>query len=151
MLETRSANALQKHAQELADAARKDGDLTKAAKAMGLEVKTSDDFVRGGALEGLGSASYLEDGFSRPDGSILGPIGLPDGAAVAEVVEHVPADMSKLPEQTAAIREDVQRQKENDWSAIFDAGVREALMKAGKIKIHQAVVQRLIARYASSS
>ena len=55
------------------------GDLAKAAKSMGLEVKTSDEFARTGTVEGLGSASYVADGFNKPDGTVFGPLGTPDG------------------------------------------------------------------------
>src|SRR5262249_32633762 len=42
--------------QELMDKAKSTGDLEKAAKSMGLEVKTQDNVTRTGAIEGLGSA-----------------------------------------------------------------------------------------------
>jgi peptidyl-prolyl cis-trans isomerase D len=151
LLQTRTANALQKHAQELADAARKSYDLIKTAKSLGLDAKTSTEFNRTGTIDGLGSASYLEDAFSRSDGSIIGPIGMPDGTAVVRVVGHTPGDMSKLPEQLTSIRDEVKRQKESDRNTVFDEGVRDALTKSGKIKIHQGVVQRIISRYSSAS
>jgi peptidyl-prolyl cis-trans isomerase D len=150
MVQERSANALQKHAQELAAAARASG-LAKAAKAMGLEVKTSDEFARGGSVEGLGSASYLEDAFARPDNAVVGPIGVPDGTVVAQVAAHIPADMSQLPQQSQSIRDDVKRQKANDRNSLFADGVRDELLKQGKIKIHEAVIRNIVARYSSPS
>ena len=149
--QTRSANALQKHAQELVEAARKANDLLKTAKGMGIDGKVSVEFTRSGSVEGLGSASYLESAFSRPDGSVIGPIGMPDGTAVVRVVGHVAPDMTQLPEQITSIRDEVKRQKETDRNSIFDEGLRETLLKQGKIKIHQPVVQRLISRYTSTS
>jgi len=151
LVQNRSAAALQKHAQDLFNAAKSDADLAKAAKAASLEMKTSDEFSRTGSVEGLGSASYLQDAFTRPDGTFLGPISVADGMVVARVVEHIPADMSKLSEQAESIRTDVKTQKERDRDALFSEGVRETLVKQGKIKIHQPVLKRLIANYATQS
>ena len=47
MVQNRSTAAVQKHAKELIEKAKAmGGDLAKAAKSMGLEVKTSDEFDR---------------------------------------------------------------------------------------------------------
>ena len=83
MVQNRAIAAVQRHANELIEKAKAmGGDLAKAAKSMGLEVKTSNDVDRAGNVEGIGMASYLSEGFSKPDGSVLGPMGLPDGASV---------------------------------------------------------------------
>ncbi len=146
-----STAALQRHSQELLDAAKKDGDLAKAAKATGLDVKTSDEFARGGTVEGVGSASYVEDAFSKPVGGLIGPVSVADGTVVAQVVARIPADMSKLPEQSAAIRDEVRSQKARDREDVFAEGVRDALTKQKKIKIHPGVIQRIISSYSTPS
>ena len=151
LIQNRSASALQKHSQDLLDAAKSAGDLAKAAKAAGLEVKTSEEFTRSGSVEGIGSATYLQDAFSRPDGTFLGPISIPEGTVVARVIQHIPADMSKLAEQTSSIRDDVKGQIARDRAALFAEGVRDALVKQGKIKVHQPVIKRLISTYGSQS
>src|ERR1035437_9637847 len=75
MISSMVVNIVQKHAKELADAAKANGgDLAKAAKAMGLEVKTSESFKRQENIEGLGPSTYVEQGFKSPDGTILNPI-----------------------------------------------------------------------------
>jgi hypothetical protein len=125
--------------------------LAKAAKAAGLEVKTSEEFTRSGSVEGVGSATYLQEAFSRPDGTFLGPISIPEGTVVARVIQHIPADMSKLAEQASSIREDVKGQKERDRESLFAEGVRDALVKQGKIKLHQPVIKRLVSTYGTQS
>jgi peptidyl-prolyl cis-trans isomerase D len=151
LIQNRSASALQKHSQDLLDAAKSAGDLAKAAKAAGLEVKTSEEFTRSGSVEGVGSATYLQEAFSRPDGTFLGPISIPEGTVVARVIQHIPADMSKLAEQASSIREDVKGQKERDRESLFAEGVRDALVKQGKIKLHQPVIKRLVSTYGTQS
>jgi peptidyl-prolyl cis-trans isomerase D len=148
MVQNRLTMALQNHAKELMDKVKSmGGDLAKAAKTMGLEVKTSDDIDRSGTLPGLGSATYLQEGFTRPDGTVFGPISTPDGPVVAKVIAHTDPDLSKLPEQRVALRDEIKSQKARDRNALFEAGLREALVKQGKIKIHQDVINRLLAGY----
>jgi peptidyl-prolyl cis-trans isomerase D len=152
MVQRRLEAAVQKHAKELADQAKSmGGDLAKAAKAMGLTVKTSEEIGRSGAIEGVGSANYVQEGFKVPAGTLLGAIPTPDGTVVAKVVSRVPADMSKLAEQRNTIRDELKSQKARDRNAVFEAGLRDALVKQGKIKIHQDVISRMIAQYKGSA
>ncbi|HZT33261.1 MAG TPA: peptidyl-prolyl cis-trans isomerase [Bryobacteraceae bacterium] len=135
-------------ASELAEKAKAaGGDLAKAAKSMGLEVKTSDDFDRAGAIEGLGSAVLVQEAFSRAAGSVVGPMALADGKLVYKVLSHTEANMAGLAAERDAIREDLKNRKARDRGALFEDGLRQALIQEGKIKIHQQVVNRLIANY----
>jgi peptidyl-prolyl cis-trans isomerase D len=148
MVQSRLAAAVQNHARELVEKAKSmGGDLAKAAKPMGLEVKTSGEIDRSGTVEGLGSANYVQEGFTRPDGTVFGPISTPDGTVVAKLLQHVAPDLSKLPEQRVALRDEIKSQKARERNSLFEAGLREALVKQGKIKIHQDVIDRLLAGY----
>ena len=149
MVQARSTAAVRKHAQELVDKANAmGGDLAGAAKSMGLEIKTSPEFQRSGTIEGLGAVAYVSAGFDKPVGAVFGPLTTPDGAnAVVKVLQHVPADMAGLNEQRAAIRDEIKTQRARDRNALFETGLRDALIKQGKIKIHQDVVNRLVANY----
>ena len=152
MTQTRSGAAVQRHAQELIEKANAmGGDLAKAAKSMGLEVKTTPEFERAGTIEGVGSASYLAAAFDKPDGTVFGPSGTPDGAVlVGKVLSHTSPDLSQLPAQRATIRDEIKSQRARDRAALFETGIKEALVKAGKIKIHQDVINRLIATYSTN-
>ena len=151
IIQGRLATAVQNHAKELADKVKAGGDLAQLAKAMGVEAKTSADFGRAGNVEGLGSASYLLQAFPKPVGAVVGPIGMPDGTVVAKVVSHTPADLSQLPAQRSSIRDEIKSQKARDRDTLFEAGVRDELKRAGKLKYHQNVINRLVAQYRSSS
>jgi len=150
ILATRTSQAVRIHAQELYDKAKADGDLEKAAKSMGFTAKIADDVGRTGNVEGLGSANYLAEGFSRPDGSIIPPVGTPDGTVVAKVVAHIPPDMSKFEAERNTIRDQIKGDKARDRATLFEAGLREALMKQGKIKIRQQAIQNLVGQYKTS-
>jgi peptidyl-prolyl cis-trans isomerase D len=148
MAQNRLTMAVQNHARELVEKAKSmGGDLAKAAKALGLEVKTSGEIDRSGSIPGLGSASYVQEGFARPDGTVFGPISTPDGTVAAKVIQHVDPDLSKLPEQRVTLLDELKSQKARDRNSLFEAGLRDALIKQGKIKIHQDVINRLLASY----
>src|SRR5580658_9297308 len=136
-------------ATELVEKARADhNDLAAAAKSMGFEVKTSDAVDRAGAIEGLGSAGMLPDAFTKPVGSIIGPNQIAaDSKVVCKLVEKIPADLLGLPSQRVAIRDQIKGQKGQARNSLFEEGVRDALTKEGKIKVHQDVIDRLLASY----
>ncbi len=123
------------------------GDLEKAAKALGLEVKKPPAFDRRGAVEALGQATYISEAFSKPDGAIVGPLSVPDGKVVVKVLSHVPADISTFAAQRPLLRDELKSKKARERDQLFEAGLREQLIKEGKVKIHEDVVNRLVANY----
>jgi peptidyl-prolyl cis-trans isomerase D len=151
MVQARLAAAVQKHAKELADQAKANGgDLAKVAKSMGLEVKTSDEVTRTGAIEGVGSASYIQEAFRDPDGTVFGPIPTPDATIVVKVISHTQPDMTKLAEQRNTIRDSLKSQKAREMDGIFETGLREALIRQGKIKMYPEVIKRMIGSYTGA-
>jgi peptidyl-prolyl cis-trans isomerase D len=148
----RSRQAVQKKADELLAAVKTDGgDLDKAAKSLGLPAPTtSPEVERTGTVEGIGTAQYLSDAFGKPDGSIFGPVATPTGTLVGKVVGHVPADISKFAQERDSIRDQIKSQQARDRNSLFEAGLREDLRRRGVIKVHQDVLNTLIAQYRQS-
>ena len=126
------------------------GDLEKAAKSMNIEVKTSQDVDRQGAIESVGTASTITDAFTKPVGAILGPQSLATGQLVAKIVSKTPADLSLLPAQMAAIRDELKQQKQRDRAQLFQEGLKSRLTSAGTLKIHQDVINRIVQSYQKS-
>lgn len=149
MLESQKASQLaEQRAGELAKKVTEmNGDLDKAAKSMGMEVKTPASFTRRGQVEGLSSAAYFAGGFNQPVGTILGPTPVPEGRVIAKVVAHEPADMSLLPAQRAGLEFEMRGEKSRQRDELFREGLREQLIKEGKIKIHKKVVDQLTANF----
>ncbi|MDP9055190.1 MAG: peptidyl-prolyl cis-trans isomerase [Acidobacteriota bacterium] len=133
----------------LAKAQSMGGDLQKAGKEMGIEVKTSTDVNRQGAIEGVGSASSLSEAFTKAAGTLFGPAGVPGGRVVAKVVAKSPADVAALPAQTASIRDELRQQKIRDRTTMFEDGLKKRLQDEGKLKLHQDVITRLVQSYSN--
>jgi peptidyl-prolyl cis-trans isomerase D len=152
LIQSRLTVKVQDVAKELADKAKAmGGNLAAAAKAMNLkvEVKTTDAFTRTDTPAGFGSANYMAQAFPMADGAIVGPVLMPDGTVVAKVVEHDAPDMSQLPAQRVALRDQIKTQRAKQRDQLFEAGLKERLIQEGKIKIHQDVINRIIAGYRS--
>jgi peptidyl-prolyl cis-trans isomerase D len=147
LVQEKANQLLSQRASELAEKAKATGDLKKAAQSMGLEVKTSDDFTRQGAIEGVGSASYLSEAFTKPAGAVVGPFAIPDARVVAKVVGKTEANLAELAAQRDALREDLKSRKARERNALFEDGVRQRLTEEGKIRIYQDVISRLAANY----
>lgn len=152
MVNSRLIKKVQDKSKELADATKANGgDLAKAAKAMGLDVKTTELFKQQGSVDGLGSANYFEGAFKEPVGTVLNAIPMPDATVVAKVVQHVDADMSKLPEQRSDILQTLKTEKARERNTIFESGLVAELTKQGVIKLHPEVVARIVSSFRSGS
>jgi len=123
------------------------GDLEKAAKSMGLDIKTSTDFDRQAAVEGVGSASLLPDAFTKPVGTVFGPITAQGNRVVAKVVGRTEANMAQLAQNSAPIRDEIKSRRARERNTIFEDGVRRQLTQDGKIKINQDAINRVVQNY----
>ena len=127
------------------------GDLEKAAKEMKLDLKTSQDVDRQGAIEAVGTASTIPDVFVKPVGSIFGPQAVSGGQMVAKLVSKTPANIVDLPSQMNAIRDELKQQKQRDRAELFSEGLKSRLTADGKVKIHQDVIDRIVKSYNTRS
>ena len=125
------------------------GDLKAAAKAVGLTITTTDFFSRTGAAEGIGSAGLLGSSFDLPVGSTFGPVNVGNQTIVGKVVERQNADMSKFAQARDQIVLQLKAKKAQDRGNLLQDSILTQLMRSGKVKKHQDVINRLINQYKS--
>jgi peptidyl-prolyl cis-trans isomerase D len=147
LAEDKVRQLVEQKARELLEKAKASGDLQKAARQMGLEWKKTQPFARTGAADGLGSAAYLERAFTGRPGEIFGPVAVEDKRFVCKILEQLPADLGQLAAQRDAIIESLKSQKARERNELFEQSVRDRLISEGKVKIHQDVINRLVANY----
>jgi peptidyl-prolyl cis-trans isomerase D len=126
------------------------GDMKAAAKAVGAEVKSTSFFTRAGAAEGIGSASLLANEFDKPVGTIFGPMVAANQTIVGKIAGHQDADMSQFPKERDSIVLQLKAKNYADRQNLLQDSVLTDLIRRGKVKKHQQVIDRLIAQYRSS-
>jgi peptidyl-prolyl cis-trans isomerase D len=125
------------------------GDLNAAAKAVGAEVKSTDFFTSSGAAEGIGSAASLGDNFNKPVGTIFGPLPVANQTIIGKISGRQDANMAGLAAEREDIIERLKGKKSADRKSLLRDSIVTDLVRSGKIKKHEAVIQRLIGQYRS--
>jgi peptidyl-prolyl cis-trans isomerase D len=138
-------------ANELMAKAKTSGDLKKAAKEMGLEVKSPDAFTRNGAVEGAGSASTFVDAFNKPVNTFIGPYSAQGSMLVAQILEHDEPNMAEFPTQRDSIRDEIRNLRAREREEIFSTALRKRLEQEKKIRVNNEVVKQIIANYTTRS
>jgi peptidyl-prolyl cis-trans isomerase D len=123
------------------------GDLKAAAKAVGGEVKSTDFFTSSGAAEGIGSASVFADYFGKPVGTTFGPLPANGQTIVGKVADRQDADMSKFAQERGTIIDQLKGKKKTDRLGLLQDSILADLIQRGKVKKHQAVIDRLVSQY----
>jgi len=140
-----------KAAELLSKAQSMGGDLEKAAKSMNITVKTSNDVTRNDALESVGNAGVIPDLFVKPAGSLVGPVGVAGGQMVAKILTATPADISGLAAQRQKISDDLHQKKTQERATFFQQGLRDSMIANGDLKIHQDVIDRIVASFRQTT
>jgi peptidyl-prolyl cis-trans isomerase D len=130
-------------ARERAEAAlRSGGDVRAAARALGLDVKSSGDLAPGDTIPGTGGNSpELERTLFGP-GAVIGRrgvVGVPGGSLVYEITRREPLDREKFEQTKDALRGQLLDGRRN---ALLQSLLNE-LLKSYRVEINQALVQRV--------
>ncbi|RPH35285.1 MAG: hypothetical protein EHM91_17430, partial [Planctomycetota bacterium] len=132
--------AVQK-ATALAAALKASGDMAKAAKAAGLEVKTTELIARESALPEIGVSPEVDQvAFTLPAGTASDPIVTENAVAVVKVVEHKQPTATEL----AAERDGLRQEMLNDRRGRFFAAYMQKAKAKMKIEVNRENLQRVV-------
>jgi peptidyl-prolyl cis-trans isomerase D len=145
LVNDKSAQIAAESAKSAAERAKKGEDLGKIAKALQLEVTTSSMVGRTDSIEGLGPASSMEDAFTAPAGTVLGPLAIQGRSIVAKVTEKAEADLTALPVEHDGILAQLKQKKAQDRNALLMDGILAKLTSEGKVTVNQKEIQNLVA------
>jgi peptidyl-prolyl cis-trans isomerase D len=138
-------------AKEAASRMRAGEDMAKVAKSMKLEVTESTEFTHADAVEGVGSAVQIPDAFTKPIGSIVGPInelgrgtaGVPPNL-VYQVVDQVHVEPAKLMSERASTLEQLKKAKALRERSLFEDSVFARLVSEKKVVENKDAIKRLV-------
>jgi hypothetical protein len=141
VIKTKARELSQQKAAEIAAKLRTAPDFEKAAKAAGVDVKTTDLITRDAPIPDLGAAAAVEEAaFKLPVGGVSAPIATDNGTAVIKVLEK----QEVTPEQLAAARDKFRDEMLTDRrNRFFGAYMAKAKQKM-KIDVNREALQRVV-------
>jgi peptidyl-prolyl cis-trans isomerase D len=106
-----------------------------AAKALGLDPKTSELFARNGSLPGLGSAKLLSSAFSLKPSDVGTPLRMGASWVAYQVVEKVEPNPADFEKQKKALTDTLLQSKRGLAFDAFRTTLEERLKQEGKLKL----------------
>jgi peptidyl-prolyl cis-trans isomerase D len=136
---------LSKKAQELSDRAKTSHDLKKAAKELGLTVKTSEPVLATGQVPDIGSMASegVAGVFAGKPGDIVGPAQVGQNGAVLQIVAREEPTAAEMEQKKDEIRESLLQTKRQEIFGLYVTNLRQQMEKSGKIVINQAERKQL--------
>lgn len=120
----------------------KTGDFNAAAKAAGLEVKTTELIARGAPVGDVGASPAVDAAaWALPAGGVSDPIVTDTGAVVVKVLEKKDVTPEELATGRPTLREELLRDKRNRFFGAYMSKAREKM----KIEINNAVLAQITA------
>jgi hypothetical protein len=143
-LRTEKAVALAKaRADELARRTKGGENFATAAKALGLEVKTSEPISRTGSIPDLGSAKQFSAAFTLPVGQTGDPISMGQNWSVYHVAQHDPVSQDDFEKQKSKIEAQVVQEKKQTAYELFRDALKTRLQQQGQLKYNAESLKRL--------
>jgi peptidyl-prolyl cis-trans isomerase D len=140
----RVAALLSQKTQELADRAKAEHDLKKAAKEAGAVIKTSELVQPDGQVPDIGSMSGgASAAFSMKPGEISGPITNGNTGVVLSILDRQEPSPQEFEAKKDQVRDSLLLNKQQEMFGLFLTNLRAQLEKAGKIKINQDEMKNL--------
>jgi peptidyl-prolyl cis-trans isomerase D len=140
----RVATLLSQKTQELADRAKAEHDLQKAAKEAGAVIKTSELVQPDGQVPDIGSLSGgAAVAFTMKPREISGPITNGNTGVVLSIVDRQEPPQQDFEAKKDQIRDSLLLNKQQEIFGLFITNLRTQLEKSGKIKINQDELKNL--------
>jgi len=131
-------------AEDLAKRAKAGENFTAAAKALGLDAKTSEPISRTGSIPDIGSAKQFAAAFTLPVGQPGDPIPFGQNWAVYRVAQHDPVNQDDFEKQKTKIEEQVLQRKRQTAYELFRTALKARLQQEGQLRFNAENLKRLI-------
>ena len=130
-------------AEDLAKRTKSGEDLAKAAKALGLEAKTSELFSRTGTVPDLGGAAQLAPAFNLSAGQTSDAVSLGANWAVYRMLERQPANPADLAKQQQDIQQQLLDARRTMAFEAFRSSLDTRMKQQGKLKVNADNLKRI--------
>ena len=131
-------------ADELAKRAKGGENFAAAAKALGLDVKTSEPVSRTASVPDLGSAKQFAGAFSMAVGQVADPTPIGQGWSVYRVAQHDPVNQADFAKQKDKVEQQVLQRKRQTAYDLFRTALKEHLAQEGQLHFNADNLKRLV-------
>jgi peptidyl-prolyl cis-trans isomerase D len=139
----RAVDMARQRAADLAKRAQGGEDFAKAAKSLGLEVKTSDEIARDGAITGAGTVKQYPGAFTLPVGKAGDPVFLGSDWVVFRVADHQQPNTADFDKQKKDIETQLLDAKRQLAFESFKTALEAQMKKEGKLNFNADVMKQL--------
>ena len=148
-IDARAKELLDTEARNLSDEGIKQANLTVAAKAQGLSVKTSQEFtINGTPDQEIGfDASFNQAVFSLETGVVSTPQPVLDDMVVFQVKSRSPFDEADFEEQKTTLMSQLLENRQNTYFQEFFSRTRDEMTRLKKITIYQSALDQASLNY----
>lgn len=151
-LKQESASALAKSkAEDLVKRVKGGEKFDAAAKALGLEGKTSDEFARSGSISNVASGKQLAAAFQSKVGDVGAPLSLGSNWVVYRVADKQEPNPADFDKQKKEITDQVLQDKRNLAFEAFRTALEERLKKEGKLQLMPEKLRNLGSPFDTNS
>ena len=121
------------------------GDLGAAAKAAGLEMKTTDLIARGAPIPDIGVSTEVDTAaFALPVGGVSQPVTTDNGAVVVKVLEKKAVTPEELTKGRDALKDELLSMHRNRFYGSYMSKVRKRLQDEQRININTEVLTQML-------
>ena len=140
VIRMKSVEVAKQKAAAMAQAAAK-GNFAAAAKAAGVDVKTTDFITRGAALPEVGVNNAVDDAiFAVKTGDTTAPIATENAVIVAQVKERQEIKPEAFATERDTLRDELLRQRRQEFFAAYMGKAKKSM----KIKYNEDVIRLLL-------
>jgi peptidyl-prolyl cis-trans isomerase D len=131
----KSAELARSKSEELGKRVKSGEKFDAAAKALGLEPKTSDSIARSSSISGVASGKQLSAAFSLKTGDVGAPLNLGQNWLVYRVAEKTEPNPTEFEAQKKQLTQEVLESKRNLAFDAFRTALGDRLKQEGKLKL----------------
>jgi peptidyl-prolyl cis-trans isomerase D len=142
----KAADLARSKAQELSKRLQAGESIQSAAKALGLEAKTSDDFARDGSIPGVANSKQLAGAFRLAVGQSSPPVSAGANWLVYRVTEKQEPNPEDFAKQSKELQERVLRSKRSLAFEAFQSALEDQLRREGKLQLKLDVIKNAFGR-----
>jgi peptidyl-prolyl cis-trans isomerase D len=144
LIETRAQELMEAEAQKLSGEGIRQANLTAAAKAQGLRLRTSQEFtINGTADPEIGfNASFNQAAFALETGAVSAPLPVLGSIAVLQVKSRSPFDEEAFERQQVSLRAQLLADRQDMYFQEYVNRAREEMTRAGKITINRRALEQ---------